>query len=733
MLARLAYPAELLVAAIVHKAWFQNKLPDQGDIGDGSSCVGVGRFLGSYEYRARRRRADTIGLLSVAASPKTVRFLFMRQKPVIWVDQLTLVSLYAGVKLAIGAGGAQLEYLHTAPWLSKLLRQFGLSSLVRPLDYNLGELRTPEGLGLRFALDAEIIAELPRRLDTLGQVSGFIPNQMGLDFKRMRLYLTKAAAEVVTPAVKLAYLAGLRQAEFGPPPLLLIGRDAAELCIGWPCLQGFVVRTYGRHPRTALGRGLAVAAHFLRAIFHACVWHARGITTSSPTPSKPQIGVELLDANDPADVTFYPWYPGSGIAADQISIINHRPDTKITRGRASTLRGQGHNWINMRTFMDRQSAVGRWQVPYLCDGWAVLLNSFGLLWHITRFASPLELWAAGQHLNLIWSVSYWEAFFRRHNIVAFTQTSDTGVRILAQAIAIDRAGGISFSTHGSHYPLKYPGHASDYTVYFSWGPYYRRIFEHVGWIVNQLVYCGHISHTGIPSSSIMEQRKRLMECGAQQIVCYFDHAYGSDLHYSRQMNVSLYQCLLAEVMQDLQFGLLVKPRGAVELQALTELREPLARAQATGRCIVLDPRFSPRDAALAADCVIGAGFNSAVVQAVTAGRPGLYADLSGHQDNDFHKWGDGIVAFMDLDSLMTAVRIRLADGAASVIGDHSPVLQQIDPFCDGAGARRMGWYLHNYITSINAGIGRDEALSRAKRDYQEQFGEDKVATLSPGS
>ena len=657
----------------------------------------------------------------------------MRQKPVIWVDQLTLVSLYAGVKLAIGAGGAQLEYLHTAPWLSKLLRQFGLSSLVRPLDYNLGELRTPEGLGLRFALDAEIIAELPRRLDTLGQVSGFIPNQMGLDFKRMRLYLTKAAAEVVTPAVKLAYLAGLRQAEFGPPPLLLIGRDAAELCIGWPCLQGFVVRTYGRHPRTALGRGLAVAAHFLRAIFHACVWHARGITTSSPTPSKPQIGVELLDANDPADVTFYPWYPGSGIAADQISILNHRPDTKFTRGRASTLRGHGHNWINMRMLMDRQSAVGRWQVPYLCDGRAVLLNSFGLFWHTGRSASPLELWAAGQHLNLIWSVSYWEAFFRRHNIVAFTQTSDTGVRILAQAIAIDRAGGISFSTHGSHYPLKYPGHASDYTVYFSWGPYYRRIFEHVGWIVNQLVYCGHISHTGIPSSSIMEQRKRLMECGAQHIVCYFDQAYGSDLHYSRQMNVSLYQCLLAEVMQDLQFGLLVKPRGAVELQALTELREPLARAQATGRCIVLDPRFSPRDAALAADCVIGAGFNSAVVQAVTAGRPGLYADLSGHQDNDFHKWGDGIVAFMDLDSLMTAVRIRLADGAASVIGDHSPVLQQIDPFCDGAGARRMGRYLHNYITSINAGIGRDEALSRAKRDYQEQFGEDKVATLSPGS
>ena len=286
-----------------------------------------------------------------------------------------------------------------------------ISDLIREEEYGYPHRSTgghgDEGLlGLYFALEAEIMAELPRRLDKLGQVSVFIPNQMGLDRKRMRLYLTKAAAEVVTPAVKLAYLAGVRQAEFGPPPLLLIGRDAAELSIGWPCLQGMVVQTYGRHPRTGLGRGLAVASHFLRAIVHACVWHARGVTTSSPTPSKPQIGVELIDANDPADVTFYPWYPGSGIAADQISIINHRPDTKITRGRASTLRGHGHNWINMRTFMDRQSAVGRWQLPYLCDGRAVLLNSFGLFWHIARSASLLELWAAGQHLNLIWSRNF---------------------------------------------------------------------------------------------------------------------------------------------------------------------------------------------------------------------------------------------------------------------------------------------------------------------------------------
>ena len=89
------------------------------------------------------------------------------------------------------------------------------------------------------------------------------------------------------------------------------------------------------------------------------------------------------------------------------------------------------------------------------------------------------------------------------------------------------------------------------------------------------------------------------------------------------MNVRLYLCLLAEIVQDPQFGLLVKPRGVAELYALAESREPLARAQASGRCIVLDARFSPGDAALAADCVVGSGFNSAVVEAVTTRRPGV--------------------------------------------------------------------------------------------------------------
>ena len=94
--------------------------------------------------------------------------------------------------------------------------------------------------------------------------------------------------------------------------------------------------------------------------------------------------------------------------------------------------------------------------------------------------------------------------------------------------------------------------------------------------------------------------------------------------------------------------------------------------------------------------------------------------------------GAGLVAFTDLDSLIAGVRKCLAEGVGSPIGDHSPVLKQIDPFCDGEGARRMGRYLYTYLEGINSGAARNGSLARAKADYQAQFGVDSVDEVMPG-
>ncbi len=79
---------------------------------------------------------------------------------------------------------------------------------------------------------------------------------------------------------------------------------------------------------------------------------------------------------------------------------------------------------------------------------------------------------------------------------------------------------------------------------------------------------------------------------------------------------------------------------------------------------------------------------------------------------------------------MAALRKRFAEGESFPIGDHTPVLRQIDPFCDGEGAQRMGRYLTTDLEFIASGAGRDEALIRAKHDEQMQFGADKVEAVN---
>ena len=654
-----------------------------------------------------------------------------KSKSVIWVDALTLASLFAGFKLAIRIGGAQIEYLSAAWWMVRLLRYFNLTALVRPLKYDLGELRTADGLGLRFAIEREILGCLPQVLNALIEDTNSSHRELEFNSDRVRLFLTKAAWQAVNPATKLVFLAKACTPESGKFPQLLLDATVASLMRDWPCLKGHVVNYFNSPTHSRFKRWLHILGKFLGAVLDSVIWNARGISASLPSPATAQIAVELIDGNNESDITFYPWFTGSGISASQIMILNHRPDSQLSVVRAAGISRAGHNWSNMRALMSCKSAHGRWQLPYFQGLRSTISTSVRLIWRAAASESPQVLWQAGQLMNLLWSVSNWEAFFRRHKIVAFIQTSETGLRILAQAIAIDRAGGMSFGTHWSHLTFDLIDLARDNSVYFSWGPFYKRKFNAEGWNIGQLVYIGHCSFPGLSVPSTGAFRKQLLQNGAKRVVCYFDTGYGSDLHYSRQMLVGLYVRLIEEVLCDPAFGLLIKPYAHAPAE-LKEFREILLRAEATGRCVVLDKRISPGDAAKEADCVVGAGFNSAVIQAVTGGTPGLHADLSGNKHNEFHKWGAGLVAFTDLDSLIAGVRKCLAEGVGSSIGDHSPVLKQIDPFCDGEGARRMGRYLNTYMEGINSGAGRSESLARAKADYQAQFGVDSVDAVMPG-
>ena len=61
-------------------------------------------------------------------------------------------------------------------------------------------------------------------------------------------------------------------------------------------------------------------------------------------------------------------------------------------------------------------------------------------------------------------------------------------------------------------------------------------------------------------------------------------------------------------------------------------------------------------------------------------------------------------------------------------GDWSPVIDDLEPFRDGLGAKRMGDFLESLFLGFEKDLDREEVMLRAVEKYAEQWGSDKIIT-----
>ena len=153
----------------------------------------------------------------------------------------------------------------------------------------------------------------------------------------------------------------------------------------------------------------------------------------------------------------------------------------------------------------------------------------------------------------------------------------------------------------------------------------------------------------------------------------------------------------------------------------------------TGRCLVLAESLGrlASDAAHPADIAVGIGISSAVIEAVIAGCKGIHYDVSGLQSHTFYKWGYKKVIFDDIDKMMVSLkRYKENPNNEPELGDWSLHLDELDPFRDGRGGERIGTYIHWLLEVFNKGGSRDEAIQYANKLYSEQWGGDKIISMT---
>ena len=115
-----------------------------------------------------------------------------------------------------------------------------------------------------------------------------------------------------------------------------------------------------------------------------------------------------------------------------------------------------------------------------------------------------------------------------------------------------------------------------------------------------------------------------------------------------------------------------------------------------------------------------------MVLSAIGGRRAVHCDLGGLPNHPLNSWGEGRVLFHDLESLGKAIDAFKKDPAWSLLGDFTPILDDLDPFRDGRGGERMGSYIGWLVEKLDEGLDQKRAIQHANERYAEVWGMDKV-------
>ena len=164
----------------------------------------------------------------------------------------------------------------------------------------------------------------------------------------------------------------------------------------------------------------------------------------------------------------------------------------------------------------------------------------------------------------------------------------------------------------------------------------------------------------------------------------------------------------------------------------------LKEAENTGRCLVLEDISrttsvnSPIIAAMASDLCIHAHFcaGTAALEAYLSGTPTFLIDREGFPKSKYYELPEGKVRFTNWPETINAMNAFFKKNSDKDLGNWKDFINELDPFNDGQGAKRMGFFLERLRIELSKRKSKDEAIESAARSFKEIWGEDKIITSS---
>jgi hypothetical protein len=528
----------------------------------------------------------------------------------------------------------------------------------------------------------------------------------------------------------------LRQEGGGEAELRLESSPWSAAVIRYAARAGLKARD-GSRPSTCAGlraaaaaaigsRGLGYWLRLLRA--HGLPGLLRGPKTRRAAPKGALWATEHwghLNLERPEQQSDQFFWQESPLRAAPGLVVFRTPSDPLTAARLESLRAHGLDGIAL----DPASAADP-SLPIFKPTRAPRPRGLGAL-----PPGPLGIWAARETRRYDELRAFWGELFEREGVKLFTTWYKNDANHIAVADAVRDAGGVMALYQRSYESMPTLSLACDTDIHFSWSPAVAQTHRAEGSRIRYHVATGfhgdnRFARLREPGRAL---RARLEKAGAKRVIALFDENSIDDSRWSwgHERQRFNYGFLLEKILAEPWLALVVKPKAPRSLRRrLGPLAELLAKAEATGRCVVfgegsLQSSDPPAAAALAADLAVHGHLSAgtAAVEAALAGIPAVLLDPDGFTASPLYRLGVGNCVFNDWERLWgAAIEHWERPGGRPGFADWRPLLDEIDPFRDGRASQRMGEYLAWVHEGLAAGLGRERAMSDAAERYAATWG-----------
>lgn len=325
-------------------------------------------------------------------------------------------------------------------------------------------------------------------------------------------------------------------------------------------------------------------------------------------------------------------------------------------------------------------------------------------------------------------VGHWRSFFRQHDIGVNMNSGTWDAAAVARTIAAEAEDGLdvayqwseSFNFIAPSEPL-----GTRHLVFLR-GGMHQQLFAQSSYQPDLSLVGGYLlDYEALRDDSLALQKGLLAKLPEGAFVLgVFDSSVLERQCHSIHDLARFYQSLFQWALDRPDTALLLKPKDAQNLNRLGDAVKGMKRRLGdAGRLVVADSSIKPLAVAAACDFIVGFGLNSAVLESAYQGRRGVHLDLTDLRHNYLYDY-EGRLVFQDCEAFVAALdRYREDPAQEPGLGDHTVVIDALEPFRDGHAYQRLCHVLVSCLRALDAGRGWRGALEDVAGLYGDTHGE----------